>query len=137
MAKRKGEPFHQCSEVVHSYEGLARYQSQCSRVGKHEHEGKHYCWQHHPPRVKERDKERRQQWDDNWARERAEEKAEQERRGATRKLITLATVKHKLWRHHSDCKPLSSEGCACGLSELGEVVRTLEGQKAEILQKGS
>jgi len=40
-----------------------------------------------------------------------------------------ALTKARLWEHHKDCKPLSREGCKCGLWHAQEAAKIYEAQK--------
>ena len=63
MSKQKNP---QCRERIVRYEGLARYEHQCTRQGKVERDGKWYCGQHDPEAVRAR----REAWDDAWSKQR-------------------------------------------------------------------
>lgn len=55
----------QCKENVVRYDGLARYEHQCTR--KAVRDG--FCKQHHPDTVKERDAKARAKWEEKRKRE--------------------------------------------------------------------
>jgi hypothetical protein len=40
------------------------------------------------------------------------------------KLLKLIEANHCYWEHNRDCKPLSTEGCICGLWTLKSLAKT-------------
>lgn len=54
---------NKCSEIIHINDGSWRgYDRQCKHDAVVEREGKHYCKQHDPVAIEERDKKRRERW---------------------------------------------------------------------------
>lgn len=64
-----------CCKMVHD-EGRSVGFHQCSRTAKIERDGKHYCAQHDPEAVKQRDTTQRAKWEKEWAEARAKRKLE-------------------------------------------------------------
>ena len=44
-----------------------------------------------------------------------------------RNLADKVKAGRQLWRHHEDCKPISREGCICGLWEIVRLAEAVEG----------